>query len=1408
MNKKRLISALLVCCCLTILSVKADVKVIENQTFNGQGDSINNNDPGVFTVNPGDSLEITNSTFINNHGGLSGAIRNEGSLIINDGTADSHTTFEGNYNDIPSGGGGAINSYVAGSSVYIGDYTSFKGNRSDAIEDGGQAGGAIYIGNPNGAGTPVTKLEIGDYVEFNGNTANKGDSSMGGAIYIENTDTDIGDNFKVINNTSYKSGGAININCAASGQTAEIGKNAEFTGNTSTTGSGGAILNYDTDFTIGSGAEFTNNKAATSGGAISNSGKLTLEGAEFTGNSAERGGALYNAQNATANLTNVTVNAADDKGSNDIVNAGTTTTAGTNTFASDIKNESTGKINFSGTNTIDTTSKVTGSGEITNAGTLNLKGNAGEYTGKFSQTDSSAVTNVTGTFFNGENKIDKGALNIGSDTENGSLTLNTDSSVAGAVNMHIYEGSSLTLKGGSAVLDSADTWAGTVDMSTGTLTLNGLTSSEIGIIQATGGNLVIANGTNFSAKEGSSISGVNTQIEAGGTYAVTDGNSLTMGDSNKWEGTVSLQGGDFTVDGRKETTGNGVFTSNDNYKGSLNVINNGNLDIASGSNIAGAVTTKIETGSTVSIEGGEATLNSGDTWAGNVNLKSGTLTVNNVENGAINAAGGTLKLENQNFVVGEGSKIEAGTTVNINAGSSLTVAGGEATIDSGDKWDDSLVLNSGTLTIDNATQNSTIQANGGNLNIDAGSVKIGAESYIDAPANLDLGSGTTLNVIEQGIVDLNNGDTLDGTVTLNGGTINYGITNADASASLTANNGYLNLLENSNLTIQNPSTIADAVVVDIQKGATLTSGTSTTLNLNGGKDDASLNDKWNGTIVNDGGTINADNMISSGTSALIHTQGRNGVTNIDNYSQILLDSDVSKVEGGTVNVTNNSTLGMLDASNMHLCDLNVDSTSKFVSYDNAFDLYNLNHAGLLIGQNNALEDYNISQTMNIGSGNDNQADFTIDVYGRSNATDEHGSDRFFADIIKNNSTNGEPAVVNISDWSLGGDIFGWDAPIDKHINLDQIFNYNTLDGNVEFNVTDKEVFTPIGWYKLNGAPNSPGGMTLDLTRFNPQVYRGQVTTIAQWMNQLAINDMLFNHSMVLPSFKEEDGGIAYGGMMANRYAAIDPQFAPYQYSRKDGGLWYKMYGTFETLQMSQGLSNVGNNAYGSIIGADFGLKELKNGWKFMPTAYIGYNGAHQYYSGLGAYQNGGQAGFLGTWYKNNFIIGGLVYGGVYQNSMDIAGHTDNTFNYFAGAATKAAYNWRFHRDWVLQPNLLLAYNFFGQQNWHSDFGQMGMMSGILNGINLAPGLNLIWEKETFSIYATLQYMYNVNGAVGGRAGNVSLPHLDMDRGYIQYGIGFTKRFTDRFSGYFQTVFRNVGRTGVGFQLGFNWLIGK
>jgi len=58
---------------------------------------------------------------------------------------------------------------------------------------------------------------------------------------------------------------------------------------------------------------------------------------------------------------------------------------------------------------------------------------------------------------------------------------------------------------------------------------------------------------------------------------------------------------------------------------------------------------------------------------------------------------------------------------------------------------------------------------------------------------------------------------------------------------------------------------------------------------------------------------------------------------------------------------------------------------------------------------------------------------------------------------------------------------------------------------------------------------------------------------------------------------------------------------------------------------------------------------------------------------------------------------------------------------------------------------------------------MSMNSGLLNGINVAPGMNFIYAKETWSVYATFQYMYNINEQVGGRAGNVDLASVKMEQ---------------------------------------------
>ena len=430
----------------------------------------------------------------------------------------------------------------------------------------------------------------------------------------------------------------------------------------------------------------------------------------------------------------------------------------------------------------------------------------------------------------------------------------------------------------------------------------------------------------------------------------------------------------------------------------------------------------------------------------------------------------------------------------------------------------------------------------------------------------------------------------------------------------------------------------------------------------------------------------------------------------------------------------------------------------------------------LNAMNSVLNKYQISNNM-IVEGKNN---LSIDIDGRNKVGDA---------FIINNLTSNTNGTLNVADFNFIGL-----APIDRQFKI-RVFDANSINDKVNFTSTDKEIFTPIGYYNLQSAGG--GWYTSNMTRYNPQVFRGQVATLASFNNQLMIDDMLLNH-VTLDSER-----LLAQSKNANIYASTLPQFAPYQYKKEDGGLWYKSYVNFENLSLTQGLK-VGNNSYGSLVGADFPVIKLKHGWRLMPTAYIGYNGAHQTFNGVGMYQNGGQGGLMGTFMKDNFIGSVVAYGGGYNNEMSVAGNTDRAGNWFAGTAAKLAYNFHPTKHFTIQPTAFMSYNIFGRQNWGTDFGSMSMNSGLLNGINVAPGMNFIYAKETWSVYATFQYMYNINEQVGGRAGNVDLASVKMEHGYIQYGLGVTKTWKDRLNSFFQIVFRNGGRTGVGFQLGLNY----
>ena len=59
--------------------------------------------------------------------------------------------------------------------------------------------------------------------------------------------------------------------------------------------------------------------------------------------------------------------------------------------------------------------------------------------------------------------------------------------------------------------------------------------------------------------------------------------------------------------------------------------------------------------------------------------------------------------------------------------------------------------------------------------------------------------------------------------------------------------------------------------------------------------------------------------------------------------------------------------------------------------------------------------------------------------------------------------------------------------------------------------------------------------------------------------------------------------------------------------------------------------------YGTFIGTDGKLYQLKNGKIAQLSAYLSYNGSHQSFDGNSLYQNGGTLGVAGSLYKDNFF---------------------------------------------------------------------------------------------------------------------------------------------------------------------------
>lgn len=888
----------------------------------------------------------------------------------------------------------------------------------------------------------------------------------------------------------------------------------------------------------------------------------------------------------------------------------------------------------------------------------------------------------------------------------------------------------------------------TAVFSSGTNTLNGSISSENATSKITNKGILILNADNSGYTGTYTQESGQTDVNASSTFF---GGETTIADGVLNWNTLKNYNSTLKVE-----------------KGSLNIgnVNKASLSLNSNSYIKKDTLVNINSKGEIKLNGGSITLDDNDIWAGNISIGdentvgSGTLTIDGLtSNGGIFANGGTIDIISGRLTASAGDVIKEATTVKIKDDALLAVRGGDVTLGATTDWASKggVLLNNGALTIkDLSNANGIFQANSGKLMLENSTFTVGKNSFINSSVDTNIDSNSKLQITDNGWVTIGDNDIWNGEVSLAGGTLNYERTESTRSTmtgDLIATSGNLNLLKNSYINIKSPSNIAQAVSVDIQKGATVEISNGAEFNLDS-------NDKWNGLIKNElDGILKTDNVNNSAFGGML--QQNKGVSIFDNNSNITIDGKDSYILDGTVEIKNGSALnigsGVAD-NHFFVSDLNMTNNSALNAMNSVLNKYQISNDMIVEGKNN----------------------LSIDIDGRNKVGDA---------FIINNLTSNTNGTLNVADFNFIGL-----APIDRQFKI-RVFDANSINDKVNFTSTDKEIFTPIGYYNLQSAGG--GWYTSNMTRYNPQVFRGQVATLASFNNQLMIDDMLLNH-VTLDSER-----LLAQSKNANIYASTLPQFAPYQYKKEDGGLWYKSYVNFENLSLTQGLK-VGNNSYGSLVGADFPVIKLKHGWRLMPTAYIGYNGAHQTFNGVGMYQNGGQGGLMGTFMKDNFIGSVVAYGGGYNNEMSVAGNTDRAGNWFAGTAAKLAYNFHPTKHFTIQPTAFMSYNILGRQNWGTDFGSMSMNSGLLNGINVAPGMNFIYAKETWSVYATFQYMYNINEQVGGRAGNVDLASVKMEHGYIQYGLGVTKTWKDRLNSFFQIVFRNGGRTGVGFQLGLNY----
>lgn len=672
--------------------------------------------------------------------------------------------------------------------------------------------------------------------------------------------------------------------------------------------------------------------------------------------------------------------------------------------------------------------------------------------------------------------------------------------------------------------------------------------------------------------------------------------------------------------------------------------------------------------------------------------------------------------------------------------------------------DTSFANNTGEAVIANKEGDVSIVAQNKDVNIeagsatnaivsDAGSVKLAGQANIGVSGNVTGSNNASMELA----ANSNFNDTVSGmsTTQIQASVLMTNFKDGD----YTLQNGNLNvsgILENSDLNINNGSFTANGdvtgTVITQAAGNTTINGNFSDSELNASGGNVNLTGAFNNSLVN----LNNTQAIITGTfsdSALNISGGNIGIHNDLSIGQLGLDGATLSTANGAINSI--SAENLLLTADTHMV-VDVDLSNKEMDKISADGVLTSPISTYMLRSNSQASDKSIVVSAMSFLSESNARDITIN---------------FASGDIKDYVTS------DVS--SFYGKIFKYNVDYDK------------ASGNFNF---------------------TAAGAGTHYADYNPSAFAAPVAAqLGGYLSQLNSYDEAFrNMDMFMLMPKAQRQAMKYANKIATTESgAFDLSVT----SSKTNTAWFRPYVTMERVNLNNG-PKVSNVAYGSYFGADSGMYDLGKGWEGIFSAYAGYTGSHQAYSGNSIYQNGGTFGFAGMAYHDNFFTGLTLNAGASAGSASTNFGSEDFVLLMSGIASKSGYNWELKDGkFIIQPSMLLAYSFIHTFDYTNAAG-LNISSDPLHAITLEPGVKFIGNfKNGWQPYAGVSMVWNIMDRTHFTVSDVTLPNLSIDP-FVKYGVGVRKTIGQRFCGFIQTYITNGGRNGIGFQTGLRWAIGK